>query len=201
MKFMQMQAAERAEERKEAERFRAQERQAERLETKRIRLEERALAERLRKEDLERMEQERRAQQRAHEEQLELLKTQMAALAAQKATDPGTRAPNTKLPIFDLEKDKETFNIWKARWLTHIQGNKISLMKCPKERNARLMMELTAALPDFTVNWILNLNLEDEMVTMNGSIFTIVFDKRGELDMRWTKCLLEVVSRFWTSVF
>ena len=51
----------------------------------------------MRKEDLERMEQERHAQQRAHEQQLELLKEQMAALAAHKSNESGARGPNTKM--------------------------------------------------------------------------------------------------------
>ena len=125
-------------------------------------MEERNLAEMLRKEDLQRMEQERKAQQKAHERQLEVLKEQMAAMAVQKVGETGARGPTTKLPMFDLEKDKESFNLWKARWQRHIEGHKIDMIKFPKERNLRTMIELTAALSDFTLNWLLNMNLEEE---------------------------------------
>ena len=47
----------------------------------------------------------------------------MAALAVQKTENTGTKGPSTKLPMFDLEKDKETFNLWKARWQRHIKGH------------------------------------------------------------------------------
>ena len=86
-----MQAEERAKERREAEISRAANRAGEKKETERIRSEERNLAEQLRKEDLQRMEQERHAQQKAHEIQLELLKTQMAAMAVQKFGDTGAK--------------------------------------------------------------------------------------------------------------
>ena len=141
-------------------------RERERLADAKIRQEEKVHAEKLRKEDLERMEQERHAQQRAHEQQLEQMqlqmKEQLAALTMQKVGEPGTKGPSTKLPMFDLDKDKESFNIWQARWQKHVQGHRLDVIRCPKERNSRLMMELTAALSDFTMNWLLNMNLGEK---------------------------------------
>ena len=75
----------------------------------------------------------------------------------------GTRAGlPVKMPVFDLDKDKDNFSIWKARWQTHVQGNKLNNIRDHKERKARTMMELMAALSDFTINWLLNMNMEEE---------------------------------------
>ena len=119
-------------------------------------------AEKLCKEDLERMEMDRHAQQRAHMEQLEQMEARLTAMSASKAQDSTGKGISTKMPIFDLDKDKETFNLWKARWSRHVIGHKLDKIPNPEERQNRMMMELTAALSDFTLNWILNMNLEDE---------------------------------------
>ena len=77
-----------------------------------LRQEERAHSERLRKEDLERMEQDRYAQQKIHEVQIKLLTEQLS-----KQSDNNSSKSTAKMPSFDLEKDADTFQLWKSRWL------------------------------------------------------------------------------------
>ena len=112
-----------------------------------IRLEDLARMEAARKEDRDRAEQNRYAQQKAHEAQIQMLTQQ---LAAAKVSSKST----SKMPLFDLEKDQETFLIWLSRWQLHIQGHGLTAIADPEERRNRLLMELTASLTDSTLAWI-----------------------------------------------
>ena len=125
----------------------------------RLRQEERVHAERLRKEDLERMEQDRRAQQKVHELQIKLLTEQLA-----KASDTGSGKSSAKVPVFDLEKDSDNFELWKSRWLLFIKGQKFDLIKDKKERDTRITMELTSALSDHTLAWLISKGFEEKQM-------------------------------------
>ena len=85
----------------------------------RIRQEEKVVMERQRKEDVERALQEQHHQQKAYEIQLQLLHDQIAAMAATNGKS------SSKMPTFDMAKDKDTFKLWKARWDAHVKGHKI----------------------------------------------------------------------------
>ena len=136
--FMQMQ-----------ERLRREERAEERAEAEKIR----AVLENQRKDDLERAEAERFAQNKAHETQIKMLQEQLAAMAGMSSS--GTKS-SSKMPVFDLVKDKETFKLWKSRWEIHIQGHKFDKISDPEERNIKLRSELNSCLSDSTLNWLLN---------------------------------------------
>ena len=109
---MQMQERARAEERKE--------RAEEKIEAARLRAEEkeeaaqlRAILESQRKDDLERAEIERFAMNKAHETQIKMLQDQLAAMSGVSGSS-GPKS-SSKMPMFDLGKDKETFPLWKSR--------------------------------------------------------------------------------------
>ena len=87
----------------------------------RLRREEREIMERHRKEDLERADVERHHQQKFHEAQMQLLQDQLAAMSS-RSSDSSNKS-TSKLPMFDMVKDKDTFKLWKARWHTHVQGH------------------------------------------------------------------------------
>ena len=110
--------------------------------------------------DIERAELDRHAQQKAHEVQIQMLQDQLAAMAA------GTGGPksSSKMPMFDLVKDKDTFKLWKSRWDLHVQGHKFDSISNLVERNVRLRAELNSCLSDETLNWLLNNNFSTEDV-------------------------------------
>ena len=126
----------------------------------RIRTEEKATMERQRKEDIERAELDRHAQQKAHEVQIQMLQDQLAAMAAR--NESGGPKSSSKMPMFDLVKDKETFKLWKSRWDLHVQGHKFDSISNSVERNVRLRAELNSCLSDDTLNWLLNNNFSKE---------------------------------------
>ena len=136
--FMQMQ-----------ERLRREERAEERAEAEKIR----AVLENQRKDDLERAEAERFAQNKPNETQIKMLQEQLAAMAGMSGSGPKS---SSKMPVFDLVKDKETFKLWKSRWEIHIQGHKFDKISDPEERNIKLRSELNSCLSDSTLNWLLN---------------------------------------------
>ena len=139
--FMQMQERLRAEERKEAADLRA-------------------VLEAQRKDDLERAEQERYAMNKAHENQLKFLQDQLAVMSSMSgASGPKT---SSKMPSFDLVKDKENFKLWKSRWEVHVQGHKFDKISDPGEKNIRLRAELNSCLSDATLNWLLNKKFSQE---------------------------------------
>ena len=141
--YIQMQDRLRAEEKKEAAELRA-------------------ILEAQRKEDIERAEAERYAMNKAHENQLKLLQDQLAAMA--KPDNSGPKS-SSKMPTFDLVKDKETFKLWKSRWEIHIKGHKFDSISNSVERNTRLRAELNSCLSDDTLNWLLNNNFAEEDLT------------------------------------
>ena len=116
-----------------------------------IRQEERAYADMLRRDDLERMENERHQLQKAHELQIKMLTEQMS-----KQHDSSSSKSQAKMPMFDLDKDSESFPLWRSRWLLFVKGQKFDLIKDRHDRNTRVMMELTAALSDHTLAWLIS---------------------------------------------
>ena len=81
-----------------------------------------------------------------------------------KASDTGAGKLSAKVPLFDLDKDADDFNLWKSRWLLFVKGQKFDLIKDRVDRNTRAMMELTAALSDHTLSWLISKgNSEEEM--------------------------------------
>ena len=192
MAFMQMQEKLRAEERAEAERIRAEERvDAERLratekaEADRLRAEEKEDAKQLRdilenqrKDDLERTEQERFEMNKAHEAQLKMLQEQLAAMSARPHSSEGKS--HSKMPIFDIVKDKETFKLWKSRWDVHVQGHKFDKISDPVEKNVRLRSELNSCLSDSTISWLLNNGFSDEEVANAEFVLKAMEQKANE---------------------
>ena len=130
------------------------------------------MAERLRKEDLERMEQDRHAQQRLHELQIKLLTEQLA-----RASDTGAGKSSAKVPLFDLDKDADDFNIWKSRWTLFVKGQRFDLIKDRVERNTRVMMELTAALSDHTLSWLISKGFSEEEMDSPEFLVQAIEDK------------------------
>ena len=138
------------------ERIRAEEK----LTMEKLRAEEKAVAERQRKEDLERADFDKHAQQKAHEVQIQMLQEQLMAMAARNESS-GPKS-SSKMPMFDLVKDKDTFKLWKSRWDLHVQGHKFDSISNSVERNVRLRAELNSCLSDDTLNWLLNNNFSKE---------------------------------------
>ena len=115
--------------------------------------------ERQRKEDIERAELDRHAQQKAHESQMQMLQDQLTAMAS--ASRSGGPKSSSKMPMFDLVKDKDTFKLWKSRWEVHVQGHKFDKISDQVERNIKLRAELNSCLSDETLNWLLNNNFSE----------------------------------------
>ena len=141
------------------ERIRAEEKET----MERLRAEEKADVERQRKEDQERVDFDRHAQQKAHEVQIQMLQEQLMAMAAR--NESGGPKSSSKMPMFDLVKDKDTFKLWKSRWELHIQGHKFDQISNSVDRNIRLRAELNSCLSDATLNWLLNNNFSTEELT------------------------------------
>ena len=125
-----------------------------------VRAEEKANMERQRKEDQERADFDKHAQQKAHEVQIQMLQEQLIAMSAR--NESGGPKSSSKMPMFDLVKDKETFKLWKSRWELHIQGHKFDAIANSVERNIRLRAELNSCLSDDTLNWLLNNNFSKD---------------------------------------
>ena len=87
------------------ERIRAEEK----LTMEKLRAEEKADMERQRREDQERADFDKHAQQKAHEVQIQMLQEQLMAMAAR--NESGGPKSSSKMPMFDLVKDKETFKL------------------------------------------------------------------------------------------
>ncbi len=175
--FMQMQERARAEERKE--------RAEEKIEAARLRAEEkeeaaqlRAILESQRKDDLERAEIERFAMNKAHETQIKMLQDQLAAMSGVSGSS-GPKS-SSKMPMFDLVKDKETFPLWKSRWLLHIQGHNFDKISDPVERNVKLRSELNSCLSDSTLSWLLNNNFSDEDIARTNFVLDAIELKINE---------------------
>ena len=117
------------------------------------------MQERMRKEDQERSDFERHAQQKAHEIQIQMLQEQLMAMSARSESGPKS---SSKMPLFDLVKDKDSFKLWKSRWELHIQGHKFDSISNSVERNVRLRAELNSCLSDDTLNWLLNNSFSTE---------------------------------------
>ena len=100
-------------------------------------MEERQIMEHQRKEDQERAKQGRFHQTKLHEEQIQLLQAQIASMSARTENHGGKS--HYKMPEFDLDKDKENFKLWKARWEIHVQGNRWDKISDPAERNRQAM--------------------------------------------------------------
>jgi hypothetical protein len=115
--------------------------------------------ERQRKEDIERAELDRHAQQKAHESQMQMLQDQLTAMAS--TSRSGGPKSSSKMPMFDLVKDKDTFKLWKSRWEVHVQGHKFDKISDQVERNIKLRAELNSCLSDETLNWLLNNNFSE----------------------------------------
>ena len=58
--------------------------------------------------------------------------------------------PMFKLPIFDLDKDKEGFQLWKGRWENYLRAHLIHTIPDDEELKERMLVELLAALSDQT---------------------------------------------------
>ena len=125
----------------------------------RMRMEERAIMERQRKEDLERADLKRHHQQKAHEAQMQLLQAQIAAMSS--SSSKSNSKSTSKLPMFDMVKDKDTFKLWKSRWDSHVQGHQLDKISDPAEQKIRLKSELTSCLSDSTLSWLLNNNFPE----------------------------------------
>ena len=93
-----------------------------------------------------------------HEKQMQLLTAQL-----EKATSMShSSKSSTKMPVFDIDKDQDSFKPWLSRWKLHVQGHGLERISDTNERQARIMLELTSALSDLTLNWILNKNFDEK---------------------------------------
>ena len=97
----------------------------------RMGMEERVMMESQRKEDLKRAEQERHHQQKAHEAQMQVLQDQLKAMSNRSESNSKS---SSKLPMFDMVNDKDTFKLWKSRWDSHVQGHKLDKISDPEEQ-------------------------------------------------------------------
>ena len=127
-----MQAQEAAERRQEQQRRQDQDRQA---------AEQRAMREHF------------EVQLRANEASMKAMTEQIANLATARP-QANARPPTIKLPTFDLDRDKEGFQLWKGRWENHLRAHRIHTIADEEERKERMNVELTAALSDETLKWI-----------------------------------------------
>ena len=173
--FMQQQAKDRRDDIERQDRNRAED--MAKMET--IRSKEKATMEAQRKHDLEIMERDRHAQQKAHEHQINLLQEQMKAMSSASKIE-SSKSPTTKMPQFDLENDKDTYKLWKARWDTHITGHKLDSIPNLSERAARIKLELTAALSDNTLNWLMNSGHDTEDLNDYKFIIKAIEEKIAE---------------------
>ena len=90
--------------------------------------------------------------------QIQMLQEQLMLMSARNESGPKS---SSKMPLFDLVKDKETFKLWKSRWDIHIQGHKFDSISNSVERNIKLRAELNSCLSDDTLNWLLNNNFAE----------------------------------------
>ena len=84
---------------------------------------------------------------------MKALTDQMANLVAAR---PHTNAsqPMIKLPVFNIDKDKEGFQMWKGRWDNHIKAHRIHTIVDEEERKECMHVKLTAALSNKMLKWI-----------------------------------------------
>ena len=122
-----------------------------------LRQEERAYADMLRRDDLERLENERHQVQKAHELQIRLLTEQLAKNAEQ-----SYGKSSAKVPMFDLDTDSDNFQLWKSRWLLFIKSKKLDQIRDKQDRQTQIMMELTSALSDNTLAWLISKGYAEE---------------------------------------
>ena len=91
---------------------------------------------------------------REHYEQQLITLSQEVTKIAQSKSSTTARPPTFKLPTFDLDKDKEGFQLWKGRWENHLRAHRIHTIADEEERKERMLVELLAALSDETHKWI-----------------------------------------------
>ena len=145
-----------------------------RQEERQERAEERAYMERNRKDDKELAEQERHAQNRSHQLQLEMLQKQLDL--ANNHSHTHSRS-SSKMPMFDVDKDQETFHLWQNRWKLHLQGHSLNTIANPDERKNRILMELTASLSDSTLAWLASKNFDEGELENHKFILQALEDK------------------------
>ena len=87
-----------------------------------IRQEEREYADKVRKDDLERMEIERHQVRKAHDLQIQMLTAQLT-----KHSEGNSSRSASKMPVFDLDKDADSFPLWLSRWQLFVKGNCLAL--------------------------------------------------------------------------
>ena len=73
----------------------------------------------------------------------------------------GTKSA-TKMPMFDIDKDQDSFKVWLSRWKLHVQGHSFHKIPDKEEQQTRVMMEHTSCLSDNTLNWLINKNFAEE---------------------------------------
>ena len=108
-----------------------------------------------------------RRQERARKEEREQndanIKHMVDQIAGLTATKPErARPPTARLPSFDIDKDQKSFPQWKGRWEAYIKANKLHTISDPEEKKDRLMGDLTSALTDNTLRWILHRDMPEE---------------------------------------
>ena len=108
-----------------------------------------------------------RRQERARKEEREQndanIKHMVDQIAGLTATKPErARPPTARLPSFDIDKDQKSFPQWKGRWEAYIKANKLHTISEPEEKKDRLMGDLTSALTDNTLRWILHRDMPEE---------------------------------------
>ena len=87
---------------------------------------------------------------------------------------------SSKMPMFDLVKDKETFKLWKSRWDIHIQSHKFDKISDPEEKNVKLRSELNSCLSDATLKWLLNNTFSVEDLAKADFVLNVIELKVNE---------------------
>ena len=108
---------------------------------------------RLRRQESDRQIPDARAMRGDYQQQMKNMTEQIAKMATTRSQG-NARPPTIKLPTFDIDKDKEGFQMWKGRWDNHLKAHRIHTIADEEERSERMLVELHAALSDETLKWI-----------------------------------------------
>ena len=98
-----------------------------------------------------RAERARREQAEQQAQAMRLLVDQMASISKSRPEKP--KAPNSRVPNFDIDTDQKSFPQWKEKWDAYIIGNRLHTIENDEERNERILCDLKGALTINTLKW------------------------------------------------
>ena len=98
-----------------------------------------------------RAEKQRKDDRQQQQAAMKLLIDQVAAISKTKPDKP--KAPNSRVPSFDIEQDQKSFPQWKEKWEAYVIGNRLHTIEDDEERQERILCDLKGALTINTLKW------------------------------------------------